>query len=106
MEKLPADRLAAHMHDTYGQGLVNVLSSLSLGIKTIDSSIAGLGGCPFADGAKGNVATEDVVYMLNGLGVNHGINVEEMLNTSQFISEALGKGNGSRAASALLANRP
>lgn len=93
------------MHDTYGQGLVNVLTSLSLGISTIDSSIAGLGGCPFAVGAKGNVATEDVVYMLTGLGITHGIDEDKMLDASRLISAALGGKNSSRAATALIAKK-
>ncbi|GMH32252.1 hypothetical protein BSKO_00086 [Bryopsis sp. KO-2023] len=105
LERFSPSLLAAHMHDTYGQGLVNVLTSLSLGIPTIDASIAGLGGCPFAKGAKGNIATEDVVYMLNGFGVEHGIDVEKMVTASDFISKAIGQENNSRAANALLAKK-
>lgn len=99
---VPVDRLAAHMHDTYGQGLANVLTSLQLGVATVDSSVAGLGGCPYARGASGNIATEDVVYMLSGLGVHHGVNMDSLLAASEFICAALGRENQSRAARALL----
>lgn len=102
---LPAERLAAHMHDTYGQALANILASLQLGIRVVDSSVAGLGGCPYAQGATGNVATEDVVYMLSGLGIQHGVDMGRLLDASEFICKALGKRNGSRAAEALLRKR-
>jgi hydroxymethylglutaryl-CoA lyase len=103
---VPVANLAAHMHDTYGQALANILASLQLGISTIDASVAGLGGCPYARGASGNVATEDVVFMLNGLGIRHGIDMDKLLDASEFITKALGRmTNGSRAAEALLKKR-
>ncbi|KAK9838776.1 hypothetical protein WJX74_003122 [Apatococcus lobatus] len=102
-EHVPLQKLAAHMHDTYGQALANILTCLQMGITVFDTSIAGLGGCPFAMGATGNVATEDVVYMLNGFGLNHGINLDKLLAASSFITGALGKQNNSRAATAMLA---
>lgn len=83
------DRCAVHFHDTYGQALANIYESLSWGVKTIDSSIAGLGGCPYAKGASGNVATEDVVYMLNGLNVKTGIDLDKLIQASRFISTYL-----------------
>lgn len=102
---VPVTALAAHMHDTYGQAVANILTSLGLGIKVVDTAVAGLGGCPYAKGASGNVATEDVVYLLNGLGIKHGVDMEKLLDVSQFISDALGRPNSSRAAKALLAAR-
>ena len=91
------------MHDTYGQALVNILTALQAGIATIDSSVAGLGGCPYAAGASGNVATEDVVYMLNGYGIEHGVDLPKLLKASAFICDALGRDNSSRVAKAMLA---
>lgn len=105
LKHVPAPQLAAHMHDTYGQALANLFASLQLGISVIDSSVAGLGGCPYAKGASGNVATEDVVFMLNGLGIRHGIDMDRLLDASAFISDALGKGNNSKVANAMLAQR-
>lgn len=102
---VPVKALAAHMHDTYGQALANILASLQMGVSVIDSSVAGLGGCPYAEGATGNVATEDVVYMLEGLGVKHGVDMDGLLDASEFICNALGRKNGSRAAEAMLAKR-
>ena len=93
------------MHDTYGQGLSNVLTSLQLGIQTIDASIAGLGGCPFATGASGNVATEDVLYLLDGLHIHHGIDWEGVLDAGHFITELVDVPNRSKAATALLRQR-
>ncbi|KAI3433464.1 hypothetical protein D9Q98_003277 [Chlorella vulgaris] len=104
-QRVPVDRLAAHMHDTYGQGLANILASLQMGISVVDSSVAGLGGCPYAKGATGNVATEDVVYMLTGFGIRHGVDMDRLLDASHFICQALGKRNNSRAADALLKKR-
>ncbi|KCV69732.1 hydroxymethylglutaryl-CoA lyase [Fonticula alba] len=100
-------KLALHCHDTYGQGLANVLMGLLHGITTIDASVAGLGGCPYAPGASGNVATEDVVYMLNGLGVETGVDLEKLVDAGLFISRKLGKppGGSSNAAKAILARR-
>lgn len=87
----PAEKFAVHCHDTYGQALSNILTSLNLGISVVDSSISGLGGCPYARGASGNVATEDLVYMLHGCGVKTGIDLAELINIGQFISEELGR---------------
>lgn len=94
------------MHDTYGQGLVNVLSALELGISTVDASVAGLGGCPFAKGATGNIATEDVMYLLDGLGIHHGVKWPEVLRANQYITKVLGVSNRSRSAAALLQKYP
>ncbi|KAK9820050.1 hypothetical protein WJX72_005485 [[Myrmecia] bisecta] len=95
-QAVPVDKLAAHMHDTYGQAVANILASLQLGISVVDASVAGLGGCPYAKGATGNVATEDVVYLLNGFGIKHGVDMDKLLDTSDFISKALGRQNSSR----------
>ncbi len=95
------ERLAVHFHDTYGQALANILRSLQLGISVIDSSVAGLGGCPYAKGATGNVATEDVVYMLDGLGIEHGIDLGKLIAAGQSISARLGRNSQSRVANAL-----
>lgn len=92
------NQLAVHFHDTYGQAMANIYASLEQGIRTIDTSVAGLGGCPYAQGASGNVATEDVVYMLNGLGLNTGIDIGKLINASQYICEALNRSNGSKVA--------
>ena len=101
LEKIPSQQLAVHMHDTYGQALANILLSLQMGIEVIDSSVAGLGGCPYAKGASGNVATEDVVYLLNGLGIEHGIDINKLIKAGNYICNALNRGNGSRVARAL-----
>jgi hydroxymethylglutaryl-CoA lyase len=101
MAVVPADKLAVHFHDTYGQALANILVSLQMGISIVDSSIAGLGGCPYAKGASGNVATEDVVYMLNGLGVHTNVDLGKLIAAGDFISKHLGRPNGSKAAVAL-----
>lgn len=89
--KIPKKYLAAHFHDTYGQALANLFAVLECGISIIDSSVSGLGGCPYAKGASGNVATEDVLYMLNGLGIETGVNLESLLKTGKFISEVLNR---------------
>lgn len=99
--EVPMERLAVHFHDTYGQALANILASLESGVRTVDSSVAGLGGCPYARGATGNVASEDVAYMLDGLGMRTGVNLEDLAITGQWISDQLGKPNNSRAGSAL-----
>lgn len=101
---IPARQLALHCHDTYGQALANILVGLQHGIATIDASVAGLGGCPYARGATGNVATEDVVYMLNGMGIDTGIDLNALVGAGARISNALGRRNSSRAANALLAS--
>lgn len=94
--ELPLDRLAVHFHDTRGQALANVLAALDRGVRTIDASIAGLGGCPYATGASGNVATEDVVYLLDGLGVESGVDLDRLIDAGRWISETLCRVNGSK----------
>jgi hydroxymethylglutaryl-CoA lyase len=100
--ELPVGQLAAHFHDTYGQALANIHAVLQCGISVIDSSVAGLGGCPYAKGATGNVATEDVVYMLEGMGIDTGVDMDKLLEAGKFISDFLGREPVSRAATALL----
>ncbi|XP_017782363.1 PREDICTED: hydroxymethylglutaryl-CoA lyase, mitochondrial [Nicrophorus vespilloides] len=95
------DKLAIHCHDTYGQALVNICTALELGIRVVDSSVSGLGGCPYAKGATGNASTEDVVYMLNGMGMNNGIDLKKLVEAGNYISEALGKPTASRVNKAL-----
>ncbi|MDH3315050.1 MAG: hydroxymethylglutaryl-CoA lyase [Gammaproteobacteria bacterium] len=104
-EKLPVNNIAGHFHDTYGQALANVLAAMQRGVAVFDSSVAGLGGCPYAPGATGNVATEDLLYMLNGLGVSTGVNLEAVIEAGKFISEALARPPVSRVARAMLAKR-
>ncbi|XP_050234801.1 uncharacterized protein LOC126683026 isoform X1 [Mercurialis annua] len=101
MDVIPVDKLAVHFHDTYGQALSNILASLQLGITTVDSSVSGLGGCPYAKGASGNVATEDVVYMLNGLGVKTNVDLQKVMLAGSFICNHLGRPSGSKTAIAL-----
>ena len=101
LKQLPADKLAVHMHDTYGQALANILVALQQGIAVVDSSVAGLGGCPYAQGASGNVATEDLVYMLNGLGIEHGVNLEELIAAGNMVCAKLDRANGSKVARAI-----
>ena len=96
--QVPRDKLAGHFHDTYGQAIANIYASLLEGITVFDSSIAGLGGCPYAKGASGNVATEDVLYLLNGLGIDTGIDLERLIGAGQQISQVLGRPTGSRVA--------
>jgi len=103
--RVPTDKLAVHFHDTYGQALVNIYAALQMGIKVVDSAIAGLGGCPYAKGASGNVATEDVVYMLNGLGINSGIDFNKLLQAGWFISDKLNKAPISKVSNAYLAQK-
>ena len=104
-ERVPVAKLAGHYHDTYGQALANTYASLELGVRTFDASIAGLGGCPYAKGATGNVATEDVVYMLHGLGMQTGIDLDALVEIGAWISKALGRDYGSRAGKALAAKK-
>ena len=99
------DHISGHFHDTYGQALSNTLAALHMGIWNFQSSVAGLGGCPYAQGATGNVATEDVVYLLHGLGVETGIDLDALVDAGAFISAQLGRPNGSRVARAILAKR-
>ena len=101
--EVPLDRLAVHYHDTYGQALANILASLEFGVAAVDSSVAGLGGCPYAPGAAGNVASEDVLYMLNGLGIETGVDLDQLAAAGQFISRALGREPQSKVARALAA---
>jgi isopropylmalate/homocitrate/citramalate synthase len=90
-ESVPLSRLAVHFHDTRGQALANILACLELGVTTVDAAVAGLGGCPYARGATGNVATEDLVYMLHGMGIETGVDAEGLIEASLFISDALGR---------------
>ncbi len=103
--KVPLERLAAHFHDTYGQALANLYAVLELGVATVDASVAGLGGCPYAAGASGNVATEDVAYLLRGLGVETGVDLDRLVEVGAEISATLGREPGSKVARALLAKR-
>ena len=98
MAEVPVASLAIHAHDTYGQALANVLTALELGVRVVDSSVAGLGGCPYAKGAAGNVATEDVVYMLDGMGVSTGVDLDGVIAAGQRICAALQTANRSRVA--------
>ncbi|MFB1037169.1 MAG: hydroxymethylglutaryl-CoA lyase [Sinobacterium sp.] len=97
---IPIETLAVHFHDTYGQALANIYAALECGITVVDSSISGLGGCPYAKGASGNVATEDLVYMLNGMGIVHGIDLDKLITAGNNISLFLQRPNGSKVASA------
>ncbi|XP_061963115.1 hydroxymethylglutaryl-CoA lyase, mitochondrial-like isoform X2 [Populus nigra] len=101
IDVVPIEKLAVHFHDTYGQALSNILASLQMGISTVDSSVSGLGGCPYAKGASGNVATEDVVYMLNGLGVKTNVDLQKIMLAGNFIRKHLGHSCGSKTAIAL-----
>ncbi|MGI1985770.1 hydroxymethylglutaryl-CoA lyase [Shewanella glacialipiscicola] len=102
-ERVPINKLALHFHDTYGQALANILACLDLGVRVFDSSVAGLGGCPYAKGASGNLATEDLVYMLHGMGLKTGIELQKLALAGQAISTQLNRKNGSKVATALLA---
>ena len=99
------DDVSGHFHDTYGQAIGNTLAALQMGVWQFDTSIAGLGGCPYAKGATGNVATEDVVYLLHGMGIETGIDLDKLVDAGQFISDFLGRKPNSRAATALLNRR-
>ena len=103
--QVPMNKLAGHYHDTYGMAIANIYASLELGMRVFDCSVAGLGGCPYAAGASGNVATEDVVYLLNGLGIDTGIDMDKLLDAGQFILQHLGREPASKAARALFAKR-
>jgi hydroxymethylglutaryl-CoA lyase len=100
---VPVKRLAGHFHDTYGQAVANIYAALECGIATFDSSVAGLGGCPYANGATGNVATEDVLYMLSGLGIETSVDMEKLLEAGSYICAKLGRPTHSKAAQALAA---
>ena len=99
-EKVPVSKLALHFHDTRGQALANIYACLELGITVIDTSVAGLGGCPYAKGATGNVATEDVVFMLHGMDIDTGIDLNKLIETGRFISGVLGRVPQSRVSAA------
>ena len=98
--RIPLDRIAGHYHDTYGMAIANIYASLQCGVTVFDASVAGLGGCPYAKGASGNVATEDVVYLMNGLGITTGIDLEALIDCSAWISAALGRSPASKVARA------
>ncbi len=102
-DHVPVDRLALHFHDTYGQALANILSCMEAGVATVDTAVAGLGGCPYAPGASGNVATEDVVYMLQGMGIDTGVDLPALVEAGEFISAALGRAPTSKSAQAIAA---
>ncbi len=104
-EKVPVQQLAVHFHDTYGQALANILVALEAGVAVVDSSVAGLGGCPFAPGASGNVATEDVLYMLNGLGIHTGVDLDKLIDAGLFICDLLYRSSGSKVALARKSSR-
>mgnify|MGYP000713521285 CR=1 FL=1 len=103
--EVPAAALAGHYHDTYGQSLANIWASIEEGVTTFDSSVSGLGGCPYAPGASGNVATEDVVYMLHNSGFETGVDLDALIETSLWISETLGRKPASKVALARMASR-
>ncbi|XP_077560972.1 hydroxymethylglutaryl-CoA lyase, mitochondrial-like [Haemaphysalis longicornis] len=101
LKEVPASALAVHCHDTYGQALANILTALSMGVSTVDSSVAGLGGCPYAPGATGNVATEDVLYMLHGMGIPTGIDLQKVMEAGDFICKALNRPSNSKVSHAV-----
>jgi hydroxymethylglutaryl-CoA lyase len=101
----PLEEVSGHFHDTYGQALANILASLELGVHTFDASVAGLGGCPYAKGATGNVASEDVVFMLRGMGIDTGIDLDALVDAGAYISDVLGRPPASRVGKALLTRR-
>ena len=104
-DEVPVNQLSMHFHDTYGQGIGNICASLQAGITTFDSSVAGLGGCPYAKGATGNVATEDVLYLLHELGVKTGVDLNAVADTGRFILDQIGRKSGSRVGDAIIAKR-
>lgn len=95
-EDVPIQALAVHCHDTYGQGLANILAALQVGVSVVDASVAGLGGCPYAPGASGNVSSEDVIYMLHGLGIQTGVDLAKLVEAGQFVCEIIRRTNASR----------
>ena len=105
LERVSLSKIAIHFHDTYGQALANILACLEIGVSVIDSSIAGLGGCPYAKGASGNVATEDVIYMLEGMGIETGVDFNKLLAVGQFISEYLERPTASKVSTVFGQNR-
>jgi len=105
LKHFPIDEVSGHFHDTYGQALANIYACLEMGIHTFDASVAGLGGCPYAKGATGNVGTEDVLFMLNGLGITTGVDIDQLVDAAGWISGVLGRKPVSRTGNALLAKR-
>jgi hydroxymethylglutaryl-CoA lyase len=105
LKHFPIGEVSGHFHDTYGMALANIYACLEMGIHTFDASVSGLGGCPYAKGATGNVATEDVVFLLNGLGIHTGIDLDALVDAGAFISGVIGRPPVSRVARALLAKR-
>ncbi|XP_067009111.1 hydroxymethylglutaryl-CoA lyase, mitochondrial isoform X2 [Anabrus simplex] len=101
IKNVPVDKLAIHCHDTYGQALANILTALQFGVSVVDASTSGLGGCPYAKGASGNVATEDLVYMLHGMGIETGIDLEKLLDAGEFICGVLNRPTGSKVSRAI-----
>ncbi|UTW46553.1 hydroxymethylglutaryl-CoA lyase [bacterium SCSIO 12696] len=99
-QDVPLENLAVHLHDTYGQAIANIYAALQMGVSVVDSSVAGLGGCPYAKGASGNVATEDVVYLLDGLGIEHDTDLQKLIDAGNFITGKLNRENGSKVAQA------
>ncbi|KFC73020.1 hydroxymethylglutaryl-CoA lyase [Massilia sp. LC238] len=104
-QEFPLELLSGHFHDTYGQALANIYAALEVGVAIFHSSVSGLGGCPYAKGATGNVATEDVLYLMNGLGIETGIDLDQVVDAGQFISQQLGRKGASRAGNAIAAKR-
>ncbi|WP_217699396.1 hydroxymethylglutaryl-CoA lyase [Pseudomonas fluorescens] len=102
---IPVNALAGHFHDTYGMAIANICAALETGVRVFDSSVAGLGGCPYSPGATGNVATEDVLYLLDGLGIEHGVDLDGLIETGEFINAHLGRETASKVARALLAKQ-
>ena len=105
LKHFPIGEVSGHFHDTYGQALANIYACLEMGISTVDASVAGLGGCPYAKGATGNVGTEDVLFMLDGLGIETGVDIDKLIDAAAFISNVLGRKPVSRSGNALLAKR-
>ena len=105
LKHYPLKEISGHFHDTYGQALANIFACLQMGIHSFDASVAGLGGCPYAKGATGNVGTEDVLFMLDGLGIDTGIDIDKLVDAASFISGVLGRKPVSRTGNALLAKR-
>ena len=105
LKHFPIDEVSGHFHDTYGQALANIYACLEMGIHTFDASVAGLGGCPYAKGATGNVGTEDVLFMLNGLGIETGVDIDKLIDAAAFICGELDRKPVSRSGNALLAQR-
>lgn len=100
-EDVPIKALAVHCHDTYGQGVANILAALQVGVSVVDTSVGGLGGCPYAPGASGNVSSEDVVYMLDGLGIQTGVDLAKLVEAGQFVCETIGRTNASKVGNAI-----